>query len=122
MQSIGLIMLCAALSVAGNLTLKRAVSSVDLSNDTSLLSASALLRLIRIPTLYAGLALYVLGMLLWLRVLSVDPLGRAYPVLVSLTFVLIVPASWALFRESITLLQISGLFLILLGVSMIARS
>jgi len=120
-QSLGLVILCAILSVCGNLTLKRAVGLVNLADGSSLLSLSALVRLIQVPTLYAGLALYALGALLWLQVLSVDPIGRAYPVLVSFTFVLIVVASRILFRESITLLQVSGLFLILLGIAMVAR-
>ena len=120
MQSIGSMILCAILSVAGNLALKRAVGSLDLPDGLSLLSPSALVRLVHVPTLYAGLALYGLGALLWLQVLSVNPIGRAYPILVSLTFVLIAVASRILFRESITSLQVGGLFLILLGISMVA--
>lgn len=121
-HSIVLIVLCALLSVAGNVSLKSAVSALSLPQGANLLQLSVLVRLLQVPSLYLGLGLYALGAVLWLQVLSLNPLGRAYPILVSLTFVLITVASRVLLGEKTTSGQISGMILILGGIYLISRS
>ena len=119
-HSIVLIVLCALLSVAGNFSLKRAVSAMMLSDGESLLQPANLLRMFKMPMLYVGLGLYALGALLWLQVLSRNALSRAYPMLISLTFVFIAIVSHVGLGEEISLRQVGGMVLILVGIYLLA--
>ena len=70
---------------------------------------------------WAGLILYGLSAACWLWVLSRAQLSLAYPLL-SLTFPIVVGLSTFLFSESISSMQWTGVGLIVLGVSLLARS
>jgi drug/metabolite transporter (DMT)-like permease len=71
------------------------------------------------PLIWAGLGLYGASMLFWLTTLSQVELGYAYP-FISLSYVLILGASWAVFREEISLLRVLGVAAICLGVYVVA--
>jgi len=70
------------------------------------------------PHVMGGLALYGVGAILWLSVLSRAPLSMAYP-LVSLGFVFVSVLAWALLGEILPPLRIAGITFILLGVAMV---
>ena len=73
------------------------------------------------PYVIVGLAIYVSGMVFWLTALSRVDLSYAYP-FASLSYVLMLAASWLLFHENITSLRLLGTMLICLGVFLISRS
>lgn len=73
------------------------------------------------PVTWAGFFLYGLSAICWLWVLSRVPLSFAYPVL-ALSFPLVVALSAFLFAESISPLRWGGVGVIVLGVSLMART
>lgn len=70
---------------------------------------------------WAGLFLYGLSAISWLWILSRTQLSFAYPIL-ALSFPIVVGLSAALFGETITLMRGAGIGLIIVGVSLLART
>jgi drug/metabolite transporter (DMT)-like permease len=70
--------------------------------------------------LWVGLFCYFGAFILWLFILSQVKLSAAYPI-GALVYVLIIFASWLLFKESIGPYQLIGSFLIITGVLFLAR-
>jgi drug/metabolite transporter (DMT)-like permease len=73
------------------------------------------------PYVVIGLAIYVCGTLFWLVALSRISLSFAYG-FASLSYGLMLLASWLLFREDISLLRVIGTAVIVVGVLIISRS
>jgi drug/metabolite transporter (DMT)-like permease len=73
------------------------------------------------PYVVIGLAIYVSGTLFWLAALSRVDLSYAYP-FASLSYVLMLIASWQLFNEHITPLRLLGTLVVCTGVFLISRS
>jgi len=73
------------------------------------------------PFVVLGLFIYVCGTVFWLTALSRVDLSFAYP-FASLSYVVMLIASWQLFQENITPLRILGTVVITLGVILISRS
>ena len=65
--------------------------------------------------LVAGVGAYVVAVLLWLRVLSVVSLGRAYPVL-SLGYVVVLIGAVAWLGEAVSWNRLLGTLLVVIGV------
>lgn len=82
---------------------------------------SLLLRLALNPFVVGGLVLYACGTIFWLAGISRVDLSFAYP-FASLSYVIMLLASWQLFDEQISLIRLSGTALIALGVFVISRS
>ncbi|MGE5222755.1 MAG: EamA family transporter [Omnitrophica WOR_2 bacterium] len=80
-----------------------------------------LLRMGTNPFVVGGLFVYVCSTVFWLAALSRVDLSFAYP-FVSLSYILMLVASWQLFGENITLLRLVGSSVVLLGVFLISRS
>ena len=68
----------------------------------------------------SGLFIYVLGTLFWLVALSRVELSFAYP-FASLSYLVMLAASWGLFHENISLLRLIGTLVIVFGVLIISR-
>lgn len=66
--------------------------------------------------LISGLFLFGISFFLWLFVLSRLKLSVAYPISTSLSFILITLFSWLFLKEQLLPVQISGIFIILLGI------
>ncbi len=73
------------------------------------------------PYVVIGLGIYVCGTLFWLVALSRISLSFAYG-FASLSYGLMLLASWLVFREDISLLRILGTAVIVVGVLIISRS
>jgi multidrug transporter EmrE-like cation transporter len=106
---------------AGQLLLKRGMSSMG----PLTLSAGQLLpliwRLATNPFVVFGLVVYMGGTLFWLTALSRVDLSYAYP-FASLSYVVMLAASWKLFGEDISALRVLGSLVIMAGVFLISRS
>jgi drug/metabolite transporter (DMT)-like permease len=112
-----LILTSVILAVIGQLTLKGA-----LNRSTATVGAhmqGSLRRIAASPGIWAGLGIYGVGTFFWLVALSQVELGYAYPFL-SLSYVLILIASAALFREQLSLWRLGGVLVICLGVYIVA--
>ena len=78
--------------------------------------------LARSPLFLIGVCLYGLAGLLWFRVLATEQLSIAYPLLVSLTFVLVTCGAILFFGENLTIAKLTGLGLILSGIALVAKA
>ena len=108
-------------STVGQLLLKRGMNtlgSVTLSLDQLF---SILWRMATNPAVFFGLVIYLVGTVFWLAALSRVDLSYAYP-FASLSYVVMLVASWMLFDEKITLARIMGTIVIGIGVLLIYRN
>lgn len=73
------------------------------------------------PYVLAGLLAYVVSVVVWLLVLSRVEVSYAYPML-SVGYIVNAIAAYYLFQEDLSLLRVSGILIITLGVYLVARS
>ena len=73
------------------------------------------------PYVIGCLTLYVCGTVFWLAALSRVDLSYAYP-FASVSYVIMLTASWLLFNENITPLRLAGTLIVMFGVFLISRS
>lgn len=106
---------------AGQILLKTGMSRMGevtiVANQLPLL----LWKLATNPFVVGGLTLYAGGTIFWLAALSRVDLSFAYP-FASLSYIIMLLASWQLFNESITMMRLAGTVVIGLGVFLISRS
>ena len=74
------------------------------------------------PYIICGFATYVIGSLLWLYVLSHEPLNRSYPIFIGFTIFFLVVGSYFILKEVPTVMGVVGLALILLGTIFVFRT
>lgn len=67
-----------------------------------------------------GIILFGMNVLAYAYVLNKIPLSQAYPIMTSVGFFIVVTASVFFFGETLDIYQVSGLILILAGVTLIA--
>ncbi len=82
---------------------------------------SRLLVLATVPWLWLALSLYGVSVIVWVVGLSRVPVSQAYPML-SLGYVLNVGLAWWLLGEVPNLQRVLGIFVIVFGVVLVARS
>jgi drug/metabolite transporter (DMT)-like permease len=75
----------------------------------------AVLNILLSPMVFSGLMLYILSTLLWLFALSKTTLNYAYP-FTALTFILVMAASYFMFREALPLNRIIGGVVVCMGI------
>jgi multidrug transporter EmrE-like cation transporter len=108
-------------STVGQLLLKggmNTIGSVTLSFEQLF---PTLWRMIINPGVFWGLVIYGVGTIFWLAALSRTELSYAYP-FASLSYVIMLAASWSLFDEKISLGRIIGTVVICAGVLLIYRN
>lgn len=119
MSPVPLILGSVLLGVVGQLLLKSGLNRLGALSLGGYGALTAAWRIGISPLIWAGLGLYAVGTLFWLAALSQVELAYAYP-FISLTYVLILVASWLFFREQLSLLRVLGVAAICLGVSIVA--
>jgi drug/metabolite transporter (DMT)-like permease len=108
-------------SALGQILLKKGMNSmgqITLSLDQL---PSTLWKMATNPNVFFGLAIYLVGTVFWLAALSRVDLSYAYP-FASLSYVIMLAASWMLFDEKITLGRLIGTMVIGIGVLLIYRN
>lgn len=121
-SSLSLILLAVLCSVCGQLTLKMGMAHVGRIGTEALVQPlEVALRVASSPLVVAGLALYALGSVAWLTVLSRVPLSFAYPVL-ALSYAVTPLLAWLLLQENVPSLRWLGIATICVGVLLVARS
>ena len=106
---------CQIISVTAQLCLKVG------AREAAQVFRRAPLRIFLIPWLWGGTALYGLGTILWLKILTVADLSFAYPFAAVAYTGGVLAGQWML-KEKVTLLRWAGVFLILAGLIFIATS
>ncbi len=107
-------------STIGQLLLKKGMNdmgSITLSANQFL---STTWKMLTNPYVFIGLAIYFAGTIFWLAALSRLDLSYAYP-FASLSYVIMLVASWLMFGEKITLSRLLGTIVIGIGVLLIYR-
>ena len=108
--SFSLILVGVLLNAAAQLLLKAGTNAMPLG-----------LRLAIEPHILAGLACYVVSVVVWIIALSRVPVSIAYPML-SIGYVVNAIAAWYLLGEAVTPMRLAGIGIIVLGVFIVARS
>jgi len=73
------------------------------------------------PHILAGMACYVVSLVVWIMGLSRVEVSVAYPML-SIGYVINAIAAWYLFGESVSALRLTGIGFIIVGVYLVAKS
>lgn len=107
------------LTVFGQILLKQGVSAVGpIGGFRELIPKLA--KVIFNPYVLGGISIYGFTTFVWLVILSRVKLSIAYPML-SLGYVLAIPFSWLIFKESIPKVRIIGAIIICIGVYLVAQ-
>ena len=110
LASFAFILVGVLLNAAAQLLLKAGTNAMPLG-----------LRLAIEPHILAGLACYVVSVVVWIVALSRVPVSIAYPML-SIGYVVNALAAWYLLGEAVTPMRLAGIGIIVLGVFIVARS
>ncbi len=74
------------------------------------------------PMFVGGFVIYAVAVVIWFQVLSTENLSTSYPLLVSLTFLLVTLGASFFFQEHISLQKVLGLTIILAGIVVVASA
>jgi drug/metabolite transporter (DMT)-like permease len=115
------ILIAVLASAAGQVLLKKGMASTGVVTLSVNQLGSILWRIGTNPYVVIGLIVYVCGTIFWLAALSRVDLSYAYP-FASLSYLVMLVASWLLFSEDITLARLLGTMVVGLGVLLISQS
>lgn len=115
----GFILLAVAVIFNGvaNVLLKKGMSGIESHPDLT----STIKHYLTSWPVILGLGLFALNVIAYTQALSKLPLSVAYPIMVSLTGLIVIGGSLILFKETIGLLQWMGFALIIFGVILVAK-
>jgi multidrug transporter EmrE-like cation transporter len=115
------ILISVVTSTIGQLLLKKGMNSMgSITLSTSQLISTSW-KMATNPYVFLGLVIYLAGTVFWLAALSRVDLSYAYP-FASLSYIVMLVASWMLFDERITLGRLLGTVVIGIGVLFIYRN
>lgn len=116
-----MLLVAISLSVTGEILLKQGMNRIgDFSLDPDML-VSSLFRAFTNPFVLGGFVFIFSGSIFWLAVLSRLQLSYAYPML-SLSYVIVVFASWIFLGEDLSLTRLAGVLIIVSGVFVVFKS
>jgi len=116
-----LVFLAACMMAAASLMLRASIDRAGgFGGDLGRIQ-NDILALLRQPLFILGVLLYGGGTLVWMRVISLEPLSLGYPVLVSVSFVAITTGAAFFFKEPLSVIKVIGMGLILLGVFVVSN-
>jgi len=118
---LGLILLSVSLSAIAQIALKHGMSAAPTREAIS--AGGVHMIVVTLTNMYViiGLAMYGLGMVFWLSVLSRVDVSQAYP-FVGLGFLLTMALGVLLLGETLSVQRIAGTVLVIVGVLLVARS
>ena len=120
-RGLALVLISALLTVAANLLMRSGIDRAGGFPGRLAELPPALLRLVNQPHFDIGFVLYGVAALVWFRVVASEPLSTAYPLLVSLTFIMVSLGAVYLFHEPMTWRKVIGLGVILVGVFVLRK-
>jgi multidrug transporter EmrE-like cation transporter len=109
------------LNAVAQLLLKAGANTVGHFEFTAANAIPVGVKLAMQPPIVGGLACYVVSVVVWVMALSRVEVSIAYPML-SLGYVVNAIAAHYLFGEAVSPMRVAGIFVIILGVIMVARS
>jgi multidrug transporter EmrE-like cation transporter len=108
-------------STMGQLLLKKGMNNMGSITLNSNQFLSTVWKMVTNPYVFIGLAIYFAGTVFWLAALSRVDLSYAYP-FASLSYMIMLVASWIMFNEKITPSRLLGTVVIGIGVLLIYRN
>jgi multidrug transporter EmrE-like cation transporter len=111
------VIICSLSAASSSFLLRRSIDNIGKFE----LELRSLYGLATQPLFFIGIILYALTGIIWLRVLATEQLNIAYPVLISITFVIVSCGSVVFFKEAMTVLKLIGLVIIVLGISFVTK-
>jgi drug/metabolite transporter (DMT)-like permease len=108
-------------SAAGQLLLKKGMSTVGALTISADQIFNVLWKIGTNPYVIIGLFIYVCGTVFWLAALSRVDLSFAYP-FASLSYIAMIIGGWLLFGEKVDIWRIAGSAVIMTGVILISQS
>lgn len=119
--ALALTVLAAVVQATGNVLLRLGIDRAGGFAPAGLADIPfAFLRLLLSPAFTAGFLLYFAAALIWFRVVAMAPLSVAYPLLVSLSFLLVAGAAALLLNEPMTARKAVGLLVIVAGIFLVS--
>jgi drug/metabolite transporter (DMT)-like permease len=115
------ILLSVLLSIVGQLILKSGMSQLGPISLTDRSIVETVWSIATNLAVVVGMVIFAASFLLWLVGLSRVPLSYAYP-FISLSYVVILAASYFLLGESVSLVRVLGVIVISAGVLLVAAS
>jgi multidrug transporter EmrE-like cation transporter len=120
--SIVLLLISVGFAIAGQITLKSAMTRVGRIGTAEVAAAGdTIVRAVKEPRIWLGLALFGISSLFWLVVLSRVPLSVAYP-FVGISYVVIVLISRYVLDEHVPALRWLGVLVVAAGITIIGLS
>lgn len=121
LASFALVITGVLLNAAAQLLLKAGTNAVGAFAFSAENVAPVGLKLATEPHILGGLACYVVSVVIWIMALSRVEVSIAYPML-SVGYVVNAIAAWYLFGEAVSVMRLTGIGIIILGVYIVARS
>ena len=116
-----LIFLTAFLSAIANLVLRKGIEAAGGFTTGSLVTTvKNFILLLTNPLFLLGFLLYLGAMIAWVRILASEPISMAYPILVSLSFILVTIGTALFLKEPIFLGTLLGVVSIIVGIILIS--
>ena len=113
-QGIIMVIIASAMMAAASLMLKQGITNIGGFGEGNIIRE--IFNLLFQPIFVIGVLLYGGGTLLWMRVISTEPLSVGYPILVSFSFIIVALGAVLFFKETITPMKLVGMVVILVGV------
>ena len=120
-QGITLVLVSAGCTAVANLMLRRGVIAAGAPSLAPANLKNGAVALLHQPLFVVGVLLYGLAALIWFQVLSIEQLSTSYPLLVSLTFLLVTIGAAVFFHEVVSIQKIAGIGIIVLGIVLVSR-
>jgi multidrug transporter EmrE-like cation transporter len=119
--SLSLILAGVLLNAAAQLLLKAGTNAVGQFEFSTANIVPVGMKLALEPHIVAGVACYVVSLVVWIMGLSRVEVSVAYPLL-SIGYVINAVAAWYFFGENVSALRLTGIGFIIVGVFLVARS
>jgi multidrug transporter EmrE-like cation transporter len=116
-----LILLGVLLNAAAQLLLKAGMTQIGHFEFSMANVVPIALKVMMNFPIVAGLTAYVVSVVVWLLVLSRVQVSYAYPML-SIGYVVNAVAAYFLFGESLSVVRVTGIFVIIAGVYLVSQS
>jgi multidrug transporter EmrE-like cation transporter len=113
-QGIVMVLVASGMMAVASLMLKQGITNIGGFGEGNIIRE--IMTLLLQPIFIIGVLLYGSGTLLWMRVISTEPLSIGYPILVSFSFIIVTLGAVFLFKETISLVRLFGMAVILVGV------
>jgi multidrug transporter EmrE-like cation transporter len=119
--SFSLIMLGVFLNAVAQLLLKAGTNAIGQFEFQAENIVPIGMKLALEPHILGGIACYVISLVVWIMGLSRVEVSIAYPML-SVGYVLNAVAAWYLFGEALSMMRLTGIGVIIVGVYIVSRS